>query len=333
MSNTYVLITGGAGYIGSHAVKLFLQQGHSVVVFDNFSRGFHEPLETLSQHGDLHVVEGDLRNKEDLKKLFTDYTISSVLHFAALCEVHESMEQPELYYENNVVGCLNLLEAMRAANVNQLIFSSTCATYGNAQYVPVDEKHPQVPDSPYGDSKLLAEHIISWYGQLHGLEYAILRYFNVCGADSDTEIGDHSKQLLMQNAVRGALGIKPFGLTCAPVDTPDGTPVRDYIDVEDLVKAHYAAFDYLAKGGKSDVFNLGNGKGFSVKEIVSMVEEVCDVTIEQTDVPKRAGESATVLADPKKAQETLKWRPEKSLEQSIVSLKQWYSKKPNGYSR
>jgi len=329
----HILITGGAGYIGSHAVKLFLKQGHSVVVFDNFFRGFQEPLEILNKYGDLSIVEGDLRNKEEINKVFNDYDIGSVLHFAALCEVDESMKQPELYFENNVVGSLNLFEAMRKNSVKNIIFSSTRASYGDAQYVPVDEQHPQVPDSPYGESKLLVEHMLGWYGKLHDFRYVILRYFNVCGTDSEGEIGDHDKQLLMQNAVRGALGIKPFGLTCPEVDTPDKTPIRDYIDVEDLVIAHFDAYNYLYKGGQSDVFNLGNGTGFSVKEIINMVEQVCDVVIEHSDVPKRQGESAKVFADPSKAQQALGWKSEKTLEQSIESLKKWYKNRPQGYSR
>lgn len=329
----HILITGGAGYIGSHAVKHFLKLGYPVVVFDNFSRGFHEPLDILDKYGDLSLVEGDLRNKEDINKVFKEFEIDAVLHFAALCEVDESMKQPELYFENNVVGSLNLLEAMRENKVDKIIFSSTCAIYGNAQYVPVDEQHPQVPDSPYGESKLLVEHMLQWYGKLHNFNYVILRYFNVCGADSDGEIGDHAKALLMQNAVRGALGIKPFGYTCHEVDTPDGTPIRDYIDVEDLVKAHFKAYNYLMQGGQRDIFNLGNGAGFSVKEIVEMVEKVCETNIKKNEVSKRKGESARVYAAPAKVQEKLDWQSEKSLEQSIISLKKWYQNKPNGYSK
>lgn len=168
-----ILITGGAGYIGSHAVKLFLEKGLEVVSFDNLSRGFSEPMEILKKYGKLESVKGDLRNKEDISKVFKENKIDAVAHFAALCSVNESMEQPELYFENNVLGSLNLFEAMREAGVKNIIFSSTCATYGETEYLPVDEKHPQNPANPYGESKLLTERMLRWYGSLHNFKYAI----------------------------------------------------------------------------------------------------------------------------------------------------------------
>src|SRR6185369_6818148 len=255
-----ILVTGGGGYIGSHAVKRLLKEGHSVVVLDNFSRGWRESLEILKKYGTLYVVEGDIAKKEDLEKLFQKYKFDSVMHFAALCSVDESMKKPELYFRNNAFGTLNLLAIMQELGVKKLIYSSTCAVYGNAKYLPIDEKQPTLPENPYGESKLMAEKIIEWFGKVHGLRYAILRYFNVCGADSEGEIGDSKKpsELLVQNAVRGALGIEDFKLTYGVVDTPDGTPIRDYIDVEDLVEAHLSALSYLEQGQKSEIFNLGN---------------------------------------------------------------------------
>ena len=329
-----ILITGGAGYIGSHAVKHFLNHGYEVVVLDNLSHGWQEAIDTLSQLGSVTFVQADLRDKVALKELFSAHKISAVLHFAALCSVDESMKDPGLYFDNNVAGTLTLLEAMQEASVKQLIFSSTCAVYGESQYLPMDEKHPTNPANPYGESKLMVEQMIRWYGELHNLSYVILRYFNVCGAASDGLIGDSKKPslLLLQNAVRGALGIEKFSYTCQKVDTLDGTPIRDYIDVEDLVSAHKAALDYLQAGGSSDVFNLGNGRGWSVKEIVSSVEEYFGVSLAGEDRHTRQGEYAEVYANTRKANEVLKWQTKKSLLDSIKSLEVWYKEKPNGYS-
>ncbi|MFA5961765.1 MAG: UDP-glucose 4-epimerase GalE [Parcubacteria group bacterium] len=332
---TKILITGGAGYIGSHAVKFFLEQGYEVVVFDSLGRGFREPLEILKKIGKLDFVRGDLRQPADIEKVFKQHKLDAVIHFAALCLVNESMEQPELYFENNVLGSFNLFEAMRKAKVKKLIFSSTCATYGETNYLPVDEKHPQNPTNPYGESKLMTEKMLAWYSKVHAFRFVILRYFNVCGASSDGVIGDSKKpsQLLMQNAVRGALGIEPFAFTCAKVKTPDGTPIRDYIDVEDLAQAHFSAWKYLEKGGKSDVFNLGNGKGYSVKEIVSEVEKIFGLKLERKKAAARKGEYAKIYANPKKAMRVLKWKPKKSLVASVESLRKWYAGYPEGYRR
>ena len=330
-----ILITGGAGYIGSHAVKLFLEKKFEVISFDNLSRGYKEPLDILKKFGKLKVVKGDLRNKKDIQKVFSENKIDAVVHFAALCSVNESMEQPELYFENNVLGSLNLFEAMENVSVKKIIFSSTCATYGETEYLPVDEKHPQNPASPYGESKMLTERMLRWYGDLHGLKYAILRYFNVCGANTDGIIGDSKKpsSLLVQNAVRGAMGIAPFFYTCQKVDTPDKSPIRDYIDVEDLVGAHYLAYEYLQKAhSRSEIFNLGNGTGWSVKEIVSKVEKEFDKKMSKHKGEARKGEDAKIYADTSKAFKLLKWKPNKSIENSIFSLRKWYERYPNGYN-
>jgi UDP-glucose 4-epimerase len=327
-----ILITGGAGYIGSHAVKLFLEKGYEVVVFDNLSRGFREPIDILKKIGKLNFIKGDLRNKADIEKVFRMHKIDCVLHFAALCLVNESMENPGLYFENNVCGSLNLLEAMKKFKVGKIIFSSTCATYGETKYLPVDEKHPQDPVNPYGESKLLVEKMLPWY-EVFGMKYIILRYFNICGADNAGMIGDSKKpsQLLMQNAVRGAMGIEPFAFTCAKVETPDGTPIRDYIDVEDLVEAHFAAYEFLNKNKKSEIFNLGNGKGYSVKEIVNEVEKNFNIKLKKKKALTRKGEYAKIFANPEKAQKMLKWKPKKSISESVESLKKWYTGHPNGY--
>ncbi len=330
-----ILITGGAGYIGSHAVKVFLEKGYSVVVFDSLIRGYREPMEILAAYGDLTFIQGDLTRKEAIEAVFREHEIDTVLHFAALCLVNESMEQPGLYFRNNVDGAANLFDAMRDAGVRNIIFSSTAATYGATAVVPIDERQPQDPENVYGESKLLVERMLKWYGQLADFHSVIFHYFNVCGADSAGMIGDSKKpsQLLMQNAVRGAMGIQPFSYTCASVDTSDGTPIRDYIDVEDLVAAHFLAYEYLAQGGASDTFNLGNGRGSSVKEIVSAVEAAFGTTMEKRQGEARKGESARLYSDPTHAREVLGWRPRKSLTDSIESLRKWYTGHPDGYSR
>ena len=330
-----ILITGGAGYIGSHAVRLFLERGLSVVLLDNFSRGYHEAVETLAQFGDLAIEEADLLDRERIEEVFAKHDIGTVLHFAALCLVNESVEEPERYMNNNVEGTRNLLETMVKSGVRDIIFSSTCAVYGDVARLPVDEAHPTMPMNPYGDSKLAAEELIRSYGQEHGIRSVVFRYFNVCGASADGLIGDSKKpsQLLMQNAVRGAMGIEPFAYTCGQVDTPDGTPIRDYIDVEDLVAAHFLGYEYLMQGGASELFNLGNGQGYSVKEIVSAVEQIFGQVMEKSAAPPRKGEYPNIYADAAKARAVLGFAPKKSLSESIESLRKWYAGHPGGYSR
>ncbi|MCD6225799.1 UDP-glucose 4-epimerase GalE [bacterium] len=331
-----VLVTGGAGYIGSHAVKLLLEKGHSVVVIDNLYRGYKQPIETLQNKFDkknLKFYQTDLTDGKKLKEIFKKEKPAGVMHFAALCLVNESMEKPERYFENNVCGSLNLFKAMIETKSNYLIFSSTCAVYGESQYLPVDENHPLSPTNPYGESKLMVEKILFWLGKIHQLRYVILRYFNVSGAASDGLIGDSKKpsQLLVQNAVRGALGIEPFRLTCPTVNTPDGTPIRDYINVEDLVEAHLKALDYLQKGKKSEIFNLGTGKGNSVLEVVKTVQKVTGVQFPIKKGETRKGEYAKIYADISKAKKLLNWQPKRTLKDSIKALVKWYRSHPHGW--
>ena len=330
-----ILVTGGGGYIGSHAIKRLLKEGHTVIALDNFSRGWREPLEILKKYGNLKVEERDLRLEEDVSSVFKKHEINLVMHFAALCAVDESMKKPEDYFKNNTLGTLNLLEAMASSGVRNMVFSSTCAVYGTAAYLPVDEKHPLLPDSPYGESKLMAEKITEWFGRIYDMRYVILRYFNVCGADQEGEIGDSKKpsELLVQNAVLGALGLRDFELTCGQVGTPDGTPVRDYIDVEDLIEAHMRALAYLENGGASEIFNLGNGKGWSVKEVADAVKAELGRDFPVKKGIQRSGESAEVYADVRKAKNLLAWYPRKNLGDSIKALAGWYKNKPNGYER
>lgn len=327
-----ILITGGAGYIGSHAVKLFASNQFNVTVFDNLSRGYKESIEILQKdYEGIEFIEGDLRNIEDIKKAFNK-KYDAVIHFAALCSVNESVEQPDLYFENNVCGTLNLLKEMKEHKVNKIVFSSTCATYGKVEKLPVDESHIQIPNSPYGESKLMAEKEIMWFAKAYDIKYVILRYFNVCGADSNGQIGDSKKPsaLLMQNAVRGAMNIEPFYLTYNEVETEDKSPIRDYIDVEDLVKAHMKAYEYL-ENGSSNIFNLGTGTGSSVLEIVNTVENIFETNLERKKGELRKGEDPAIYADNQKAIKLLEWKPEKSLKESVISLKKWYSNHPKGY--
>lgn len=330
-----VLVTGGAGYIGSHAVKALAENDFPVVVFDNLERGWRQPIEVLQdKYGGIEFYEGDLKEKAAIEKVFEEEDITAVLHFAALCSVSESMEQPGRYFRNNVLGTLNLLETMQQAGVARLVFSSTCAVYGDNQYLPVDEKHPLDPNSPYGASKMMAEEEISWFSQVYDLRHVILRYFNVAGAAESGLIGDSKKpsQLLVQNAVRGALEIEPFKLTCPEVDTPDGTPIRDYVNVEDLADAHLKALDYLDdQGNDSNLFNIGTGTGYSVLEIVEKVQEITGHEFPTQQGEKRQGEWAEIYADNSKAKSVLGWRPERDLADTVESLVKWYKKHPDGW--
>jgi len=331
-----VLVTGGAGYIGSHAVKLLLEHKHQVIVIDNLSRGYLQCIETLQKKfgsANLKFRQTDLRDFKKLSDILKKEKPAGVLHFAALCLVSESMEKPLDYFENNVVASLNLLRAMVDNKIKKLVFSSTCAVYGESQYLPVDEKHPLKPTNPYGESKLMFEKMISWTGKIHGLKSVILRYFNVSGAASDGLIGDSKKpsELLVQNAVRGALGLETFHLTCPKVKTKDGTPIRDYINIEDLAQAHLLSLNYLARGGKSEIFNLGTGTGNSVLEIVDQVKKLTGKNFPVEKSQPRKGEYAQVYADIGKARKLLGWQPKRTLRDSVQSLIKWYKSHPQGW--
>ncbi len=332
-----ILITGAGGYIGSVSTYLFIQNNYDVVAIDNFSTGYRQPLSILQDsYGEerLTVYETDLHG--DLEKVFhKEKGISFVVHYAASCSVGESMENPEKYFTNNVCGTQNLLSAMLNFDVKNIVFSSTCAVYGEADYVPVDEKHPTNPTNPYGLSKRMIEQMIEWYGELKGLRYVILRYFNVCGASDDGLVGDSKKPSvhLIQNAVRGTLGISPFELTCPKVKTKDGTPIRDYINVVDLNEAHLLAGEYLHKGGKSQVINLGTGKGNSVLEIVNAVQKITGKKLDLGKGETRKGEYAKMIADIKKANKVLGWKPKREINESVQSLISWYTKNPNGWKK
>jgi UDP-glucose 4-epimerase len=332
-----ILVTGAGGYIGSVATYLFLQKGYEVVVVDNFVTGYRQPLEVLQEKfgkEKLRFYETDLAH--DLSPIFQEEKdIQVIVHYAASCLVNESMKNPEKYFTNNLGGSNNLFKHAMQNGVNNIVFSSTCAVYGDAQYVPIDEKHPTNPANAYGASKRMVEEMLEWYSNLKGLKYVVLRYFNVCGASDDGFIGDSKKpsQLLMQNAVRGAMGIEPFYLTCAKMDTPDGTPIRDYVNVVDLNEAHFKAIEYLVNGGKSETINIGTGSGHSVKEIVDKVQEVTGKSFNLQSSEPRAGESPRLIASIEKAKSLLGWEPKRSLEDSVKSLITWYTAHPKGWER
>ena len=277
-----ILVTGGAGYIGSHCVLALLEKGLDVVVYDNLSTGHLETIKTLQKYGNLIFVQGDLLNSSYLDNLFQTYNIESVIHFAAFSQVGESVKHPAKYYRNNVVGTLNLLDAMVENNVKTIVFSSTAATYGEPKYIPIDEKHPQEPINPYGHTKLMIEHIMDDYDQAYGLKSVRLRYFNVAGADSQNRIGEWHKPEthLIPNILKSTFsGGNTFEMYGDDYDTKDGTCVRDYINVEDLAQAHLLALDYLNNDGGTNFFNLGTNDGNTVRDVFKACEDITKQTI------------------------------------------------------
>lgn len=331
-----ILVTGAGGYIGSVAVYMLLQNGYKVVALDNFSTGYREPLKLMQKRfglDTLRVYEADLT--KDINHIFKkEANIDAILHYAASCVVDESMKNPEKYFFNNVYGSQNLLTSMMKHKIQNIIFSSTCAVYGEGQYMPMDEKHLINPTTPYGTSKRMTEELMEWYGKLKGLHYIILRYFNVTGATEDGMIGDSKNPSphLVQNAVRGALGIEKFYLTCPEVDTPDKTPIRDYVNVVDLNEAHLKALEYLFNGGKSDIINLGTGTGNSVLEIVNRVQEITGKKFPLEKTTPREGDDAKKIASIEKAKKILGWEPRRTIKDSITSLTKWYKSHPHGWS-
>ena len=310
-----ILVTGGAGYIGSHTAKLLATSGHEPIVFDDLSQGH----EWAVKWGPLE--RGNLGDRARLAVVFSRYTIAGVVHFAASALVGESMTNPGKYFENNTIGTLNLLEAMRTAGVGRLVFSSTCATYGDPMRVPIDETHPQAPVNPYGESKLMAEKMFRWYGEIHGLRWMALRYFNAAGADPDGEIGeDHDPEShLIPLVIGAAQGTRPpvkiFG---TDYPTPDGTAVRDYIHVADLADAHLRALERLGSGEVSQAINLGTGTGHSVRQVADTVARVSGRQVPVVESPRRAGDPAELVAAPRRANQVLGWKARHAALETIV---------------
>lgn len=323
-----LLVTGGAGYIGSHLVKELARSGYHPIVLDNLSEGHRKAI-----HGG-HLVEGDLKSFDELHRLFTTYKIDGVFHLAACCYVGESVEDPQKYYLNNLMGTLNLLRAMLEFGVRRIVFSSTAATYGVPQYLPIDEKHACAPISPYGKSKCYIEEIMFDYAKTNSLEPVILRYFNAAGADPEGDLGEaHRVEThLIPLALKVALGqrqkVQVFG-TDYPTD--DGTCIRDYIHVTDLAKAHVLAYERHYH--EPEIFNLGSGKGFSVREVIEVCRKVTGQKIEEADAPRRPGDPPSLVASSERAMEVLGWIPELGdLETMVETAWRWHGKHPNGYT-
>lgn len=323
----YILVVGGAGYIGSHTNKLLNQKGYKTVIFDNLIYGH----KSFVKWGEF--ILGDLNDIKLLRLVFEKYNIEAVLHFAAFAYVGESIDNPQKYYQNNVANTLNLLQAMREFDCKYFIFSSTCATYGNPEYLPIDENHPQNPINPYGQSKLMIERVLSDYSRAYGLKYVSLRYFNAAGADLDCEIGEshdpetHLIPLVLDAAIGKRDDIKVYG---SDYDTRDGSAIRDYIHVTDLADAHLLALSYLQNGGKSDIFNLGNGDGYSVLEVIGVAKKVTGKEIKVTVVDRRAGDPAVLIGDAQKARNILKWAPKHyQLETIVKTAWEWHKCKTN----
>jgi UDP-arabinose 4-epimerase len=316
-----ILITGGAGYIGSHTAKAIKKAGFNPVVYDNLSRGFKE----LVKFGPL--VVGDLHDSEKLAATLKQYQPAGCIHFAAFAYVGESVSDPGLYYRNNVGGSLSLIEALLKGGVNKIVFSSTCATYGQPDIVPITETTPQRPMNPYGHSKLMVEQLLKDFDVSHGLKSVALRYFNACGADADGEIGEmHDPEPhLIPRIIMAALGQIPhIDVMGTDYPTPDGTAIRDYIHVEDLAQAHVLAMNYLLKGGQSDVFNLGTGKGNSVKDVIAAVKRSSNRDIPINYAPRRAGDPASLVADNSKAKRVLGFDPKYlDIEDSVRTAVRW----------
>lgn len=311
-----ILVCGGAGYIGSHTNKELNRQGYDTVVFDSLIYGHRESVKWGS------FVQGDLANIEDIEAVFENHKIDAVIHFAAFAYVGESVKEPEKYYYNNVVNTLNLLNVMKKYSCKKIIFSSTCATYGEPERVPITEDMPQNPINPYGATKLTVERIFKDYKEAYGLDFAVLRYFNAAGCDPDGEIGEshdpetHIIPLVLDAASGKREDIKVFG---TDYPTPDGSCVRDYIHVSDLADAHVKALRYLEGGGKSDFFNLGNTKGTSVLEIVDSVKRVTGKDFKVTYAPRRDGDPAVLVGSAQKARDVLSWEPRYGDIDTIVS--------------
>ncbi|MDB5410539.1 MAG: UDP-glucose 4-epimerase [Rhodospirillales bacterium] len=323
-----ILVTGGAGYIGSHACKALAKGGFTPIAYDSLVYGHREAV----RWGPL--VEADLADRARLADTLRKYEIAAVMHFAAFAYVGESMTRPELYFNNNVVNTVGLLDAMLAAKVRHIVFSSTCATYGTPDSVPITEDTPQRPVNPYGETKLMIERALYWYGQAHGISYAALRYFNAAGADPDSEIGEehdpetHLIPLILDAAQGKRAEIGIFG---TDYPTPDGSAIRDYIHVQDLAEAHVAAISHLASGGASLALNLGTGVGHSVREVIDAAERITGRHIPRRETDRRPGDPAALVADASRARQAIGWTAKVSDLDSIIGTAwRWHQRAKTG---
>lgn len=326
-----ILVLGGAGYIGSHTVYELIENGEDVAIIDNLQTGHIKAV-----HPKARFYKGDIRNREFLDSVFAKEKIDAVIHFAAYSLVGESMEKPLKYYENNLCGTKILLDSMVANGINKIVFSSTAATYGEPESLPILETDKTEPTNTYGETKLAMEKMFKWVGRAHNINFVSLRYFNACGAHVSGEIGeDHAVEthlipLILQVPNNKREHIYIFG---DDYNTKDGTCIRDYIHVTDLAQAHILAVKYLRNGGNSDIFNLGNGIGFSVKEVIETARKVTGHPIPAQISPRRAGDPAKLIASSEKARKILGWKPEHAeLEEIIATAWNWHKKHPNGYN-
>ncbi|MGF1591200.1 MAG: UDP-glucose 4-epimerase GalE [Pleurocapsa sp.] len=322
-----ILVTGGAGYIGSHSVLTLQQAGYEVIVLDNLVYGHQDIVEALG----AKLIVGDTCDRALLQQIFADYQIDAVMHFAAYAYVGESVTKPAKYYHNNVIGTFTLLEAMREADVNNFVFSSTCATYGVPDSIPIKEEQSQNPINPYGMTKLMVEKILQDFSHAYDFRSVCLRYFNAAGADPEGRLGEdhhpetHLIPLVLQTALGHRESVAIFG---TDYDTPDGSCVRDYIHVLDLAQAHILALEYLLNGGKTDVFNLGNGNGFSVKQVIETARQITGKEIPAEISDRRAGDPPFLIGSGEKAQQVLGWQPQYSdLADIITHAWQWHQKR------
>ncbi|MGI8788040.1 MAG: UDP-glucose 4-epimerase GalE [Pyrinomonadaceae bacterium] len=325
-----ILVTGGAGYIGSATVELLREKGETVVVLDNLVYGHRAALDA-----DVTFYEGDVGDKESVKRIVEKHGIEACVHFAAYAYVGESVTNPAKYFENNTFQTNNLLNALIELNVKQVVFSSTCASYGDPQYIPIDENHPQKPVNPYGWSKFMTERILESYDTAYELKFVALRYFNASGATEKCGEDHEPETHLIPNILNAADGKLPFvSVFGGDYDTADGTCVRDYIHISDLADAHIRALDYLKNGGDSTKINLGNGKGFSVLEVIEAARKITGKPIEMKIEPRRAGDPSHLIANAAKAAEVLDWKPKYAdIEMIIETAWDWKQKNPNGYAK
>lgn len=320
-----ILIVGGAGYIGSQANKYLCARGYETVVLDNLVTGHRE----LATHGTF--IEGDLGDREVLQRIFSAHKIDAVMHFAAFACVGESVTQPSLYYENNFSKTLILLEEMMRHNIFRFVFSSTCATFGDAKTIPIHEQHPQNPVNPYGRTKLMVEQALRDFDHAYGMKSCVFRYFNAAGADADAEIGEwhlpetHLIPIVLDVAVGKRAQLEIFG---DDYETPDGTCVRDYIHVIDLAAAHHLGLERLMKTATSDDYNLGCGTGHSIREVVKTAEQVTGRAIPCVTAARRDGDPPVLIGSSEKAQKLLGWNPQFSLADCIATAWKWHQKLP-----
>ncbi|MBK7105744.1 MAG: UDP-glucose 4-epimerase GalE [Ignavibacteriae bacterium] len=320
-----VLVTGGAGYIGSHFVKILNEKNIEVVVLDNLSRGHKEAVPN-----NVKLENVDLLDFQNLDKVFQNQYFDAVVHFAAFAYVGESVENPSQYYENNVVGSYNLLKACLQNNVKKFVFSSTCSLYGNPEIIPISENQKTNPINPYAQTKLMIENMLKDFNNSYGLKYVTLRYFNAAGADFSGEIGEshNPEPHLIPIVLNTALGLREKVLIFGDdYETKDGTCIRDYIHINDLGDAHFKAIEYLKSNEKSNIFNLGTGEGNSVKEIIHSAERITKLKINYEIVERREGDPAILVADNKKSKEILGWNPKYKLDEILSSAFTWHKNK------